>query len=285
MEDVFGLSLPVDLLLVDASPKQDAGTTFAPPGDCAAINSSAPCDECRRRRVKDPPLDALGRWARARTRCAGVVALDDLSERHWRGLHPRASISSNPPEGPGSEESTHPGAGAERAALGVLLPIETPATLRLLLALADGVSRVACDVFVFGRTSLDDRLIARGLFVVGPVASVETARVAAQYRISRYLLPYRLENYSGARKLSATAPAPAAYFDWSFGAGRVIPPRSRPRSADLRRQGGARGLRVAAQEEHRRPVVIEGQARSPPRGLGGADSIARARGSAPAAKR
>jgi hypothetical protein len=174
--------------------------------------------------VKDPPLDALGRWARARTRCAGVVALDELSGRHWRGLHPRASISSNPPEGPGSEESTHPGAGAERAALGVLLPIETPATLRLLLALADGVAGAPCDVFVFGRTSLDDRLIARGLFVVGPVASVETARVAAQYRISRYLLPYRLENYWVLESFRATAPAPAAYFDWSFGAGRVIPP-------------------------------------------------------------
>jgi GT2 family glycosyltransferase len=223
IEDVFGLSPPVDLLLVDASPKQDAGALGSPRQDCAAPQDPRPCVECRRRRVKDASLAALERWARVRTRCAATLALDELSKKHWQGLYPRATIDAHRRKPKARASLPGIGNAAERIALGVLLPVDTPATLGLLLALADRFDGDPYDIFVFGKTSLDARLIARGVFVVGYVASVEIARVAAQYRIGRYLLPYRLENYWVLESYRRAAHAPAAFFDWSFGEFHAAP--------------------------------------------------------------
>jgi GT2 family glycosyltransferase len=217
MEDIFSLSPSVDLLLVDASPKQDAGAPGPHRQVCAAPQDPRPCVDCRRRRVKDASLDALERWARARTRCAATLALDELSKKHWQGLYPGVSIDAHRRKPKARASAAGNGNAADRIALGVLLPVDTPATLGLLMALADRLGGDSCDIFVFGKTSLDARLIARGVFVVGYVAPVEIARVAAQYRIGRYLLPYRLENYWVLESFRRAAPAPAAFFDWSFG--------------------------------------------------------------------
>ena len=104
----------------------------------------------------------------------------------------------------------------DEGALGVVLPFETPEVLRLLMKLGESLENDDREIFVFGRTSMDDALIARGLFVTGAIAFDETPRIVNQYGLSRLLLPYRdgafwaLEAY---RNFSA---APAAYFDWSL---------------------------------------------------------------------
>ncbi len=95
------------------------------------------------------------------------------------------------------------------------MPYETPETLRLMLAIGRDIARWRSDVFILGQTSIDDKLIAKGLFVTGAIPANEIGRVAKQYRIGRYFLPYRLSAHWALENYRDLHPAPAAYFNWA----------------------------------------------------------------------
>lgn len=104
--------------------------------------------------------------------------------------------------------------GAEAGpALGIILPEENPKTLSFLLDLA--ATRAGGDAVVLGGTSIDARLMGRGLFVTGPIGDDERDRVVRQYGLGRYLLPYRSSHYWALESWRRERPLPAAYFDWS----------------------------------------------------------------------
>ncbi|MCW2283512.1 GT2 family glycosyltransferase [Rhodoblastus acidophilus] len=97
-------------------------------------------------------------------------------------------------------------------ALGIILPEETSQTLSFLLDLAN--TPAAGRAIVLGGTSIDARLMGRGLFVTGPIGD-EQERVARQYGVGRYLLPYRSSHYWALESWRRVRALPAAYFDWS----------------------------------------------------------------------
>ncbi len=100
-------------------------------------------------------------------------------------------------------------------AVGVILPMETPQTLGFLLGLETLARDLGRDFIVLGETSIDHRLMGRGLFVTGPVGDRDKARVVDQYRIGRYLLPYRVSHYWALESYRRQRLLPAAYFNWS----------------------------------------------------------------------
>ena len=101
------------------------------------------------------------------------------------------------------------------AGLGVILGAETSDTLRLLLALACKMDCRNFPVIVFGRTSIDEHLISRGVFVVGAYAAEEIARLTEQYRLGRLLLPHRRDNFWRLEKWRSAVSLPAAFFNFS----------------------------------------------------------------------
>jgi GT2 family glycosyltransferase len=116
-------------------------------------------------------------------------------------------------------------------ALGIVLPEETAETLFFLLELAR--TRAGGRAIILGQTSIDARLMGRGLFVTGPIGEDEQDRVVRQYGVARYLLPYRGSHYWALESWRRERPLPAAYFNWSGADFRECPEDlSLPRSCD-----------------------------------------------------
>jgi GT2 family glycosyltransferase len=136
--------------------------------------------------------------------CAkNLIGLDAMSRAACAVASKTETISFAPPE-------------QDEGALGVVLPFETPEVLRFLMKLGESLEDDDREVFVFGGASMDDALIARGLFVTGGIAFDETSRIVAQYGVSRLLLPYRDGAFWALESYRIFSAAPAAYFDWSL---------------------------------------------------------------------
>ena len=133
---------------------------------------------------------------------SGEVALDAMSQ----ACCGKAALRSH---------SLHHRKGSVTAPVGVVLPEETPEALAFLLQLAPLVGSIGCELIVLGETSMDRRLMGRGLFVTGRIESDEIGRVVDQYGLGAYLLPYRASHYWALAAWRAERPFPAIYFDWS----------------------------------------------------------------------
>ena len=105
--------------------------------------------------------------------------------------------------------------GLATTAVGVVLPEETSATLAFLLQLAPLAASIGRQFIVLGETTIDRRLMGRGLFVTGQIESDEIGRVVDQYGLGAYLLPYRSSHYWALASWRAERPLPAIYFNWS----------------------------------------------------------------------
>lgn len=223
---IYQLSYPVDILIVDASPLQE--NCFIAPNRqiCAEENNLAPCVEC----IKGMPWQnnisdsARQRLTAAKSKCQGVVGIDQLSVSFARTVYKdNAIIDDIEDHHEDLYDIKRHHSVLNNHAIGIILPIETTQVLRFLIHLGERSNDIGSDLFVFGKTSIDQRLIARGLYVSGQIAPVETARIAAQYKIGRWLLPYRFENYWALQIFKNVAPVPAAFFDWSFGSFQGAP--------------------------------------------------------------
>jgi len=102
--------------------------------------------------------------------------------------------------------------GTEFLKVGILLPQETTSTLQLVFLLAEQIRLRNAHAFLFGATSLDDRLIGCGVFVCGRIAPSERQTVLRLYGINAIVLPYRCGFLWHLDAFRASTPAPAAYF-------------------------------------------------------------------------
>ena len=205
-ERIFDVIGPLDLLVVEAIWRQ---TFEAAPGPCAETHESTPCAPCRPVRNVSVPSPVANRWRLASAKAEAAIGLDSMSGAACGAPAPVKRPVSSPRRPRDIDDPQNlPG-------LGVVMPYETPETLRLMLAMSEGVARWRNHVFILGQTSIDDRLIAKGLFVTGAIHANEIGKVARQYRIGRYFLPYRLSGHWALENYRELHPAPAAYFNWA----------------------------------------------------------------------
>jgi hypothetical protein len=124
-------------------------------------------------------------------------------------------------EGPRFDAAPGHAGSRDRPALGVLAPVPSAAVDRLVASLArfQAISGIDAAIVVLGRCVDDLGLMATGnVFVTGPVAADERARLVAQYRIGALASPYRTAFFGELDGLARACGVPKAYFDWTFGA-------------------------------------------------------------------
>jgi GT2 family glycosyltransferase len=193
-------------------------------GKCREGELEAPCADC------DANFRATsgysGEDARRRDRLSlalrradAVRALDRMGEAFARRVFKgKTVVFDEAARFDGTSGRARPG---ERPVLGVLAPVPSAAVDRLVAGLARllAASGIDAAIVVLGRCVDDLGLMATGnVFVTGPAAAGEHARLVAQYRIGALASLYRSAFFGEVDRLARASGLPKAYFDWSFGA-------------------------------------------------------------------
>ncbi len=217
------LGIPVDLVAADARLGAGLGGWSNPEKrdeSCEASIPSQPCANCRAQTSFHRMAFADYFMPRFLKRCRSVIFLDGLTREAWTAFSDQESRAWPTPvlRGPvsaGAEtglDSALRRRQTEAPNVGILLPYETTSALRLVFVLADALRLLNANIFLFGATSLDERLIGRGVFVCGKFALSERGAVLRQYQLDRLVSPYRSGFLWHLDAFRASTRIPAAYF-------------------------------------------------------------------------
>lgn len=216
------LEIPVDLVVSDAglgaeSPAAAWSELNKVVSHCEAPTNPEPCVNCRKKAGLDEKTKSRISAFLGQTR--SMIFLDKLTRRPWtrsfsakpRNLPTvlRKPVINERKGAPRSARGRYPGA----QNVGILFPQETPSALRLVFILAELLSFRKANTFLFGATSVDERLIGRGVFVSGTIALSERETDLRQYPIARWVLPYRNGFLWRLEAFRASQTIPAAYFN------------------------------------------------------------------------
>jgi hypothetical protein len=116
--------------------------------------------------------------------------------------------------------------GADRHVLGVLAPVPSVESVRLLVRLSRKLARRGdcVRIVVLGPCINEDDVLGAGsAVVVGRAEPEDWARLARLYGVGRLALFDRTGLFGPLDRLARQIGAPKAYFDWSFGAMETEP--------------------------------------------------------------
>ncbi len=193
------------------------------PGPCRAIPGEDFCASCAAASAARPIESARDIAARDRLRLAlaradSITSLDRMGEAFaQRVFKGRAKSIERPPALEAKEQPNFAG----QRKLGVLLPLPSPATDRLLLRLARTLATqpVPVSIVVFGEAVDELGLMAAGnIFVTGRVGGDEYPDMVQRYAITELTSLDRTGGFGDLDDAAAATGLAKAYFDWSFGA-------------------------------------------------------------------
>jgi len=217
------LGIPIDLVAADATLGAEARLrAWSNPEDCDNPGDALiePCARCRAEAGPEYTAEAKKRLMRLEKHFETMVFLDEMTQQSWTGFFKLGSRArptpvfrrpvANRPESRLTEVPRQDG--TEVVNVGILFPQETTSALRLVFLFSEHVRRWNANAFLFGATSLDERLIGCGVFVCGKIAPSERETILRQYGIGAIVLPYRSGFLWHLDAFVASTRAPAAYF-------------------------------------------------------------------------
>ena len=222
LESLFALEARIELICADLEWFGRLPQPYG--GSCRGKATRETCDSCEaiflpKATDSEEGVQLRNRLSLALTHADAIKPLDRMGDAFSRRIFKAKAVSLD--ESPAPAALTRTGLDVEVRTLGVLAPVPSAMTDRLVLRLGRLLAREgrATKIVVVGRCIDDLALMATGnVFVTGPAAPDEYERLVAQFDIGALLSADRTAFFGLLDRLALATGAPKAYFDWSFGA-------------------------------------------------------------------